>query len=65
MTVEYYKNSGIDGLYIESVIVMGVRSHVNYILINNVQEHSRFTYNSSSMVSFGLVMFKLILAGLV
>ena len=56
MTVEYNKNSYIDGLYIESVIVMGVRSQVNYIMINNVQEHSHYTYNSSLMVGFSLVI---------
>ena len=55
MTVEYNKNSGIEGLYIETVIVMGVRSQVNYIMINNVQEHSHFTYNSSLMVGISLV----------
>ena len=56
MTVEYNKNSSIDGLYIETVIVMGVRTHVNYIMINNVQEHSIFTYNTSLMVGFSLVI---------
>ena len=56
MTVEHNNNSGIDDLYIETVIVMGVRSQVNYIMINNVQEHSLFTYNSSLMVGFSLVI---------
>ena len=50
MMVEYNRNSNVDGLYIETVIVMGVRTSVANVYVNNSQSHSAFIYNTSTKV---------------